>query len=83
MLARLLLLTLPVHVICRRISPTRGVPPELQSVYTPSSSSPPTWKCLDGLDTIPWTAVNDDFCDCPDGSDEPGGYITQPFIYHA
>lgn len=21
---------------------------------------------------VPWERVNDDFCDCPDGSDEPG-----------
>jgi hypothetical protein len=25
-----------------------------------------------GAVTIPCSRVNDDFCDCPDGSDEPG-----------
>jgi len=31
-----------------------------------------TFTCLDGSATIPISAVNDDFCDCADGSDEPG-----------
>ena len=49
---------------------TLGVPPYLIAVYTPSKTG--TWKCLDGSKEIPWNFVNDDSCDCPDGSDEPG-----------
>ncbi|KAI9466553.1 glucosidase II beta subunit-like-domain-containing protein [Lactarius psammicola] len=48
---------------------TRGVHPSFLSRYKPEGS---TWTCLDGSKTISWTAVNDDYCDCPDGSDEPG-----------
>ncbi|KAK7201220.1 Glucosidase II beta subunit-like/Glucosidase II beta subunit-like protein [Novymonas esmeraldas] len=30
------------------------------------------FRCLDGSATVPFSAVNDEICDCPDGSDEPG-----------
>lgn len=33
------------------------------------------FTCLDGSRTIPFDRVNDDYCDCKDGSDEPGAYI--------
>ncbi|KAG8696667.1 hypothetical protein FRC08_007009 [Ceratobasidium sp. 394] len=50
-----------------------GVAPQSASLYTPiTSTTPATWKCLDGSQTILYSAINDDYCDCPDGSDEPG-----------
>lgn len=45
-----------------------GVAPERASLY--DSSKP--FSCLDGSNSIPFEQVNDDYCDCRDGSDEPG-----------
>lgn len=39
-------------------------------MYKPHNGN--TWTCLDGSKTIPYSAINDDYCDCVDGSDEPG-----------
>ena len=40
-------------------------------LYAPSSAD--TFACLAHPSVqIPFSRVNDDFCDCPDGSDEPG-----------
>ncbi|CAF3504338.1 unnamed protein product [Rotaria sp. Silwood1] len=46
----------------------RGVQTSLLSMYVPSKP----FTCLDGSLTIPFEFVNDDYCDCQDGSDEPG-----------
>ncbi|KAF9913104.1 hypothetical protein EC991_003563 [Linnemannia zychae] len=48
----------------------RGVASSRAKAYTPDAKG--QWACLDGSNTIPFTAVNDDYCDCADGSDEPG-----------
>lgn len=45
-----------------------GVAPEKASLYDPKKP----FTCLDGSNTIPFEQVNDDYCDCRDGSDEPG-----------
>lgn len=45
-----------------------GVPIEKLSFYDSSQE----FSCLDGSQSIPFVYVNDNYCDCSDGSDEPG-----------
>lgn len=56
---------------------TRGLSPEALKQYNdhiifdrPDSS--PVFRCFDGSRQIPLNYINDDYCDCSDGSDEPG-----------
>jgi protein kinase C substrate 80K-H len=71
MVAPWLLLALPLSVTAAAArEKLLGVHPNSVSKYTPTKSN--TWKCLDGSKELPWSAVNDDYCDCEDGSDEPG-----------
>jgi len=49
------------------ISKSRGVPPHLHDQYSGS-----TFTCDNGSKKISISLVNDAFCDCLDGSDEPG-----------
>ncbi|KAL2828752.1 glucosidase II beta subunit-like-domain-containing protein [Aspergillus cavernicola] len=47
----------------------RGVGPEFAKFYKDTT----TFSCISQPSIqIPFSSVNDDFCDCPDGSDEPG-----------
>ncbi|KAG0643437.1 glucosidase II beta subunit-like-domain-containing protein [Tuber brumale] len=66
-----ILLLLSSASIATASSAPRGVSPEDAKLYT--SSGEKTFTCLTNPHvTIPYENVNDDYCDCPDGSDEPG-----------
>jgi Glucosidase II beta subunit-like len=49
----------------------RGVNPAQLSRYSAAQASG-TFECFDGSKRIVSSAVNDNYCDCTDGSDEPG-----------
>lgn len=49
----------------------RGVSPDREALYKPDANG--LWHCLlDPSVVIRADQLNDDICDCPDGSDEPG-----------
>lgn len=52
------------------ISGIIGVPSHDIVKYQPNAVG--QFICRDGVLNISWSAVNDDYCDCNDGSDEPG-----------
>ena len=43
-----------------------------QKVCAEAMHDAKTFTCKDGSLVLPIQRVNDDYCDCPDGSDEPG-----------
>lgn len=46
----------------------RGISSSYKRFYKEKKS----FLCIDGSKVIPYEQVNDDYCDCQDGSDEPG-----------
>ncbi|XP_050665511.1 glucosidase 2 subunit beta [Leptidea sinapis] len=56
----------------------RGVSLSKASLYPPTKD----FTCFDGTNTIPFSYVNDDYCDCFDGSDEPGTSACLNGIFH-
>ncbi|XP_071532553.1 glucosidase 2 subunit beta isoform X3 [Panulirus ornatus] len=56
----------------------RGVVLSKASFYDPTRD----FNCLDGSGTIPFSYVNDDYCDCQDGSDEPGTAACPNGFFH-
>lgn len=53
----------------RGTSAIRGVNPSQSSLYENKSGF---FHCLNSTQKIPYSSLNDDFCDCDDGTDEPG-----------
>ncbi|KAJ2051865.1 hypothetical protein H4S04_001707 [Coemansia sp. S16] len=70
MLARCSVLALLLSSALAKSAAIRGLDPLLASKYVPNAAG--NFVCLDGSLEIPFSRVNDDYCDCPDGSDEPG-----------
>ncbi|XP_019135167.1 glucosidase 2 subunit beta [Larimichthys crocea] len=64
----ILLLLLGVGVSAVEVQRPRGVPLSKRQFYEEGKP----FTCLDGSRTVPFDRVNDDYCDCQDGSDEPG-----------
>ncbi|XP_037545031.1 glucosidase 2 subunit beta [Nematolebias whitei] len=64
----LLLLLVCGGVSSVEVQRPRGVPLSKRPLYEENKP----FTCLDGSRTIPFDRVNDDYCDCQDGSDEPG-----------
>lgn len=60
----------------------KGIAPDQLSLFqtTVPNSSPAKWKCLNSSQQIPHSAVNDNYCDCIDGSDEPGKMSCKPSL---
>ena len=63
-----ILLTVLGNTHCASLN-IRGLDPSLAEFYKQSGDS---FKCLDGQRTIKYSLINDNYCDCFDGSDEPG-----------
>ncbi|KAG9343677.1 hypothetical protein JZ751_013055 [Albula glossodonta] len=56
----------------------RGVPLSKREFYPENKP----FTCLDGSRTIPFDRVNDDYCDCTDGTDEPGTAACPNGVFH-
>ena len=69
LLAALALLP-PLLGLAAGIDRPRGVDPALAPRYVPDGAG--MFACLNGKQTFPAGRINDDYCDCYDGSDEPG-----------
>lgn len=70
-----LLIAAPYH--CSATS-FRGLNPAIEEFYRPKGD---LFACLDGLKTIKYENINDNYCDCFDGSDEPG-IFSHPALHH-
>lgn len=58
----------------------RGVSLSKATLYKPRSDD--TWICLDSSKTLKFVQINDDYCDCADGSDEPGTSACSQGTFH-
>ncbi|XP_060080704.1 glucosidase 2 subunit beta-like isoform X2 [Ylistrum balloti] len=70
MIMKALLINCFIVITSATIPRPRGVADSNASHYQPNNEG--VFVCIDGSQTFPYSYVNDDYCDCADGSDEPG-----------
>lgn len=70
--------TSPATVIEEDPHPVRGVPDYLTSRYYEID----VFKCDEDGTTLNISAINDGYCDCADGTDEPGTSACEKGIFH-
>ena len=58
----------------------RGINKEKYELYKPDSNG--LFKCLNSNQKIPYTSLNDEYCDCIDGTDEPGTAACQFSMFY-
>ncbi|KAG5502150.1 hypothetical protein GH5_05098 [Leishmania sp. Ghana 2012 LV757] len=66
---------LAIALLCAAFIPVQGQVLGVQSqhmAYFDAAKEAGVFRCLDDSTTIPFSSVNDEICDCADGSDEPG-----------
>ena len=63
----MLIALLAVLCVAPASTALRGIEPSKAARYQGSQ-----FHCADGSQSFPMEFVNDDYCDCNDGSDEPG-----------
>lgn len=68
------------HSVQKRQKLIRGTHEKQFSFYVRSSKD--TFKCFQSYEEIEFSKVNDDYCDCLDGTDEPGTNACENGIFY-
>jgi protein kinase C substrate 80K-H len=76
----LIIALVAVALPCSAGKTTRGIDPVYKAHYDALDGK---FTCFDGSKTIPASHINDAFCDCVDGSDEPGMVLIRGFSRHS